>query len=433
VTSLPLEIWSPLKPQASGIADYVEEQLPFLARDFALSLTVDDPDSISGELKGRYRVIPAARSDKATLRVYHVGNSPLHGFIYREARRVPGIVVLHEWNLHELLLGFAVTANDFTVYRRQMRREHGERGSVAAETIAKALGGRYWTGVFPLNMEILERALAVVCLARSTSLRVAARTLGTPLLYLPHHAVLRSHTTDRAAARARLGFDQNVRIVLAPGLGTASKSLDIVREAVQVIRDEVHEVRLVTVGGGGSSEVGTSVPIRDLGRVDLETLGDALVAADVVVALRFPSRGEASGVVMRALSAGRAVVVSSGSTADEDLPRGVVARVNPGVCEASDLSAVLRLLLTDDEARRRVEGLAFAFASTLGVEPLTRRLAEFVREVNRDRAELEGALRSRAAQAERLREPIRNEIEAAASSLGLAHLPSNVFERLAGL
>jgi glycosyltransferase involved in cell wall biosynthesis len=423
-------VWSPLPPLASGVADYVEEQVAGLGAEFALTLVVENPSLIASAIKDRFRVISAEQSDQSTLRIYHVGNSPLHAFIYREAVRVPGIVFLHEWNLHELLLGFAVTADDFRAYRRMMRREHGERGSVAAETIASALGGRHWTGAFPLNLEILERALAVVGLTGSTTARAAARVPGTPSLHLPHHALLRSHTTDRGVARRRLGLEEQARVVVAPGLGTSSKSLEVVAAAVDAVRHDVSDLVLLTVGGGSAEAISGA---RDLGRVDLETLGDALVSADVVIALRFPSRGEASGVVMRALAACRAVIVSAGSTADEDLPGGVVARVNPGPGEAAELAAVLRLLLTDEAARLRIERLAGAAASARGLEPLAGRLAEFIRGVAAQRTELESDLRSRGSEALKLREPIRNDIDAAAASLGLARLPSSVFERLAGL
>ena len=168
---LRLEVWSPLPPLSSGIADYVCEQLETLKQGFDLTLVVEDPSQIDPSLRARHRVVPEGASDRATLRVYHVGNSPLHGFIYREALRTPGVVVLHEWNLHELVLGFGVRSNDFTEYRRQMRRQHGERGAVAAETVASALGGLHWTSAFALNADLLESALAVVCLSPTTARR----------------------------------------------------------------------------------------------------------------------------------------------------------------------------------------------------------------------------------------------------------------------
>lgn len=431
---LPVEIWSPLPPDPSGVADYVEEQLAGLDQAFALTLVAEDPEAVSEELRGRYRVIGRSEADPTSLRVYHVGNSPAHRAIYREALRVPGVVVLHEWNLHELLLGFAVAARDFDGYRRQMRREHGERGAIAAETVADALGGRHWSSVFPLNAEILERALAVVCLSGSTAARARARVPGVPLLHLPHHALLRAHATDRAAARARLGFDERARIVLAPGLGTASKSLDVAEAAVERVRARMAEVVLVTAGGGeGAANGPARGSTRALGRVDLHTLGDALLAADVVLALRFPSRGEASGVVMRSLAAGRAIIVSSGSTADEDLPAGVVARVNPGPSEAGELAALLEFLLTHDEDRRRMEDLARATAADRDPGRLTERFAEFLLEVAAGRSALEGRLAGRATRRAGLRDLIRIDLEAAGASLGLAQLPANVFERLEGL
>ena len=441
---LAVEIWSPLPPQESGVADYVQEQLEILDRSLDLTLVVESAKGTEEGLHKDYRVIPPAQSDPTKLRVYHVGNSPLHAFIYDEAIKVPGVVVLHEWNLHELLLGKAVASQNFDAYRGRMRREHGERGSIAAGAIATALGGRHWTGAFPLTGEILQRALAVVCLSGATATSVRARRPGGRLLHLPHHALLQSNAATRSEARNLLGLEDGARVVLLPGLGTAAKSFDVARAAVDWIRPRVQNVLLVTVGGssvaggsvaGGVEENKGAAPkwVRPLGRVDLLTLGDALLAADVVLALRFPSRGEASGVLMRALAAGRASIVSAGSTADEDLPEGVVGRVNPGPRECLELGGLLEFLLQGDDARLRMERLARAMAQTRCLEPLTETLAGFLQDVSKERGELESDLERKMAQAAGVRPLFRDDLEAAASSLGLAHLPANVFEKMSGL
>jgi glycosyltransferase involved in cell wall biosynthesis len=426
-----LDVWSPLPPAASGIADYVEEQLETLAGAFDLRLCVEEPEQVDAALRERYRVSAQSESVGSALRLYHIGNSPAHAAIYREAIRSPGVVVLHEWNLQELLLSFAVKSNDFEEYKRTVRREHGEAGSVAGLTIASALGGRHWTSVFPLNAELLSRALGVVCLASSTAARAGAKAPGVPLLPLPHHALLRAHASTRTEARQRLGLDDDARVVLAPGLGTASKSLEVVRGAMATVRAGVKNTWLVTVGGG--EEKSEHPRERAMGRVDLETLGDSLLAADVVLALRFPSRGETSGVLMRALAAGRAAVVTSGSTADEDLPAGVVARLAPGPGEVEELAGLLEFLLNDDAARARMERLALEIARTRAPGPLTERLADFVQRVSSDRARLESELHARLARGEGVRALIRDDLDRAALSLGLTHLPAGVFERLARL
>jgi hypothetical protein len=199
-----------------------------------------------------------------------------------------------------------------------------------------------------------------------------------------------------------------------------------------VVRRRVGEAVLVTVGGGTLAQAATNGE-KALGRVDLETLGDSLIAADVVLALRFPSRGETSGVLMRALAAGRAAVVTSGSTADFDLPRGVVARVDPGPGEGAELAAILEFLLTEEEARLRLEKLALDTAAKLAVGPLTERLSAFLHRIAAERQDLEARIRTRASRGEGIRRIVRDDLEAAVSSLALAHLPPNVFERLRGL
>ena len=429
---LRLEVWSPLPPLSSGIADYVCEQLETLEQGFDLTLVVEDPSQIDPSLRARHRVVPKEASDPATLRVYHVGNSPLHGFIYREALRTRGVVVLHEWNLHELVLGFGVRSNDFTEYRRQMRRQHGERGAVAAETVASALGGLHWTSTFALNVDLLESALAVVCLSPTTARRVSARKPGGPVLQLDHHAFLPSRTRSRAQARWLLGLPEKARIVIAPGLGTTAKGLGAARDAVASLRGQMDDLILLRVGGGAESKKPPDFE-RALGHVELETLADALVAADVVLALRFPSRGETSGVLMRAFAAGRAAIVSSGSVADEDLPAGTVARVNPGPFEALELEAVLGFLLRDEPARSRLERLASALAAERQVESLTRTLGRFLLTVADQRKTIETALEARAASATFVSSLVRGYLEGAAGSLGLASLPADVYQKLSGL
>jgi hypothetical protein len=126
-------------------------------------------------------------------------------------------------------------------------------------------------------------------------------------------------------------------------------------------------------------------------------------------------------------------VVSSGSTADEDLPEGVVARVNPGPEETRQLGALLAFLLGDEAARERMERLSLEAARSRPVGPLTERLASFVSGIAADRAGLESRMRGRASGEKDVRELIRDDIDRAATSLGLTHLPPGVFERLAGL
>ena len=428
-----LEIWSPLPPEPSGVADYVEEQLPLLAERFRLRLITAATDAVRDDLRQTYEVAAIDDADASALRLYHLGNSPAHSWILREALETPGVVALHEWNLHELFLGQAVRSRDFGPYRDQARREHGARGAVAADTMSQALGGPHWPAIFPMNAAVLESALAVVALAGSTAEK-ARRALPHGLVgHVPHHALLRASTSERREARQRFGVPEGAHVILAPGLATVSKSLDSVHAAVLRVAERIPGTILMTSGGGGDPATSPAPFERALGRVPIESLGDAIVAADVVCALRFPSRGEASGVVMRALAAGRAIVVSSGSTADEDFPEGALARVSPGPLEAEELEAVLSHLLLDQASCRRLERLALVEAGRRTLAAMTDQLASFLLRCLSERSRRLEDLSRRRHAGDGVRPLFRRDVEAAARGLGLTTVPSRVFERLAGL
>ena len=129
-----LAVFSPRPPSSSGIADYVAEQLPALAR--------------------HHEVVPVGPGDAApegALRVYHLGNSPEHGYVLHAACDVPGVAVMHEWNLHHLVLHETLERGDRAAYLREMRRAWGERGTFAGRQIARGLGGELLPSLFALN------------------------------------------------------------------------------------------------------------------------------------------------------------------------------------------------------------------------------------------------------------------------------------------
>ena len=109
-----LAIWSPLPPSPSGIADYVAEQLPALARYLDVTCVVEDPAEVDPGVADSCSLASAASPPTCDLDVYHLGNSPSHAYVYRAACLRPGVVVLHEWSLHHLVLNETVERGNTT-------------------------------------------------------------------------------------------------------------------------------------------------------------------------------------------------------------------------------------------------------------------------------------------------------------------------------
>lgn len=415
-----LAIWSPLPPAPSGIADYAAEQSRALERHLEV-VTVGS-------------AAEAGRAAGAELDLYHLGNSPGHGFVYRAALERPGVVLLHEWSLHHLVLAETVEKGDVSGYLQQMRRAHGETGTFVARQVARGLGGDMLPALFPLNDLPLERSLAAVTLSETLRAKAAARIPGRPVLHLPHHLALPlDPLPSREEARRALGLPQDALVVTAAGLATHRKRLDVVAGAVAEMRSRYPRLMLVVAG---PVEPGLALPewVVWTGRLPLPEFVRHLAAADLVLCLRFPSHGEISGAVVRAMGIGRPVLVSAGTPSAEEFREGTVVPVDPGPHEAAHLVAVLDRLLADHALRETIGRLAREHVRTH--HDLTRtaeRLAAFLGEVASRKSGLLAEIEQRRALEGSLLDYLLQEVRYAAQDLGLPGLPAGVETLVADL
>ena len=110
--------YSPMPPSRSGIADYSALLLPELEK--RIDVVVARP--------GRFRKPPAA-----DVALYHVGNdAEAHGWIVEALRARPGVVVLHDFVLHHLVVGLTFSRGDAAGYLAAMERDHGLVGRLLA-------------------------------------------------------------------------------------------------------------------------------------------------------------------------------------------------------------------------------------------------------------------------------------------------------------
>ncbi len=167
-----LALWTP-RPARGWLSGVVPE----LERAARLVVVADEPR-------------PRPQVD---LHVYHVANDPAYGFVYRALLGEPGLVVLEDWKLHELVLAETAGRGDLAAYRREMRRAHGPTGAFVARQVLRGLGGEL-TSLLALNERVLEASLALVVKQAGDLPRAAARAAGRPLVHLPLDA--------RDAARA---------------------------------------------------------------------------------------------------------------------------------------------------------------------------------------------------------------------------------------
>jgi hypothetical protein len=170
------------------------------------------------------------------------------------------------------------------------------------------------------------------------------------------------------------------------------------------------------------------------GRLDLADFVRHLVAADIVLALRFPTHGEISGALVRALGVGRPALVTAGTPSAEEFPEGTVVPIDPGPREGEELTAFLGALLEDVELRGAVGRLAsdhvrrhHDLGSTVS------RLAAFLSQVLERKGELQSLVGRERAPDGSLFAYLADEIRWTALDLGLDGVPVGCVTLLADL
>src|SRR5262245_57697921 len=172
---------SPLNPSPSGISDYSEELLPYLAQYADITPYVaDDLRPSNPELLRYLDVRPLGRLQRDHRQhpydaiVYHMGNSQEnHAAIWDALQRTRGVVVLHEFVLHHFMLGYAaMTRRDTSRYQTEMARRYGPEGERVA---ALMLRGRLTDAAFemPLCESVLDAAEGLLAHSRYVLDRVA--------------------------------------------------------------------------------------------------------------------------------------------------------------------------------------------------------------------------------------------------------------------
>src|SRR5579871_2437777 len=111
-STLHVAFFSPMPPARSGIADYSEALVASLRPLVHLELFSQadprfDPSHFDAVL-------------------YQIGNNGAHDFVYEAALRHPGIVVMHESNLHHLIADLTIKRGDWDAYVRECEFNGGE-------------------------------------------------------------------------------------------------------------------------------------------------------------------------------------------------------------------------------------------------------------------------------------------------------------------
>jgi glycosyltransferase involved in cell wall biosynthesis len=361
----PLACFSPWPPSRSGIADYSHRLTGALSRYCDPICCTDGTESIQIDFASR----PAQDFHGETKALYHVGNSRQNEFVFKAALQYPGVIVLHDWSIHGMVYHSTVKQGDADAYMHLMKTTYGERGEAHA---GEVLAGRTTIDflAFPLSEGLIRRSLGVVVHSSWMFERAISVAGHPPVRMIRHGADVFDGPAVAPEERTSFGIPPGAFTVLSFGRITRHKRIDILLRTFKAFAERYPDSALVIAGETDAEaedyirplfeRAGLGKNLLVIGHTPSDRVAPLIRSSDVCVNLRFPTMGETSGSVVRALGLGRPVIATDAG-AFRELPDDCVWKIPVDVKEEDLLYAYLERLYLDTDLRNQMGGNALSW------------------------------------------------------------------------
>ena len=353
---MPLKIafFSPLPPARSGIADYSAALLDELRRLAEVEVFRSKPSRFQ-----------ASDFDVA---LYQIGNNSDHDFCYETALSSPGVVVVHEANLHHLIAELTIKRGDWDGYLSAVAAEGDAAALEYAQRVRALEVGPDYIGV-PMLGRLMSRSRGAIVHSAWVEGELRRAGFQGPVAKIHHGAWIPD--ADRSGYRHRLGIDETVPLV---GIFGFLKPYKRIAESLRAFRRLVRvepSAKMILVGEPHPElpihsliqSLDLTPHVRVIGYQPIDDFVGYLAACDIVLNLRYPTVGENSGTLMRSLGLGKAVIVSEIGSFCE-LPSSICLKAPVDQSEEDHLFEYLNLLVSRPAFRRELGSRARAWVES---------------------------------------------------------------------
>jgi glycosyltransferase involved in cell wall biosynthesis len=386
-------MFTPMPPTRSGIADYAVELVRELSNRHHVQVYVASPEEVSMwngrglpfTIQSAHEFVWAAGRHQHDLVVFQMGNEWCHDYMWPYLFRYPGLVVLHDAQLHHARAFSLLGRKRIADYRTELAFNHPELPPEAAEPAIHGFGGPLYYK-WPMLRTIASTARGIAVHNATLAATLRDRYPETPIEAIRMGVAQPTTSPDRVAAiRDRHQIPPDAMVIAAFGGVSEEKRIGPLLTAVSVARVYEPRIRVLLVGQAlphyDAPSLARSLGIDDIvtctGYVPDDEVGSYLGAADIVSSLRWPSTGETSASWLRAVAAGRATIVTD-LAQQADIPtldprswavldarpqtgRPPIAVSIDVLDENHSLTLAIKRLATDQALRERLGANASAF------------------------------------------------------------------------
>jgi len=327
--------FSPMPPGRSGIAAYSAEILPLLrARYDAIDVFVErDAHGNEASLFNAHDFVWKHRRRPYDLTIFQMGNASCHDYMWAYLFNYPGIVVLHDAQLHQAraqyLTRWRARRDD---YLAEFHANHPDAPEEIGYLVYAGLGESLYHH-WPLIRLVVESARLTVVhndrVRRDLAASYPAATVDTIRMGVAEGDGGRLRGTEvargdggplggRRSMLERRGIPADAVVITAFGGVTPEKRIGPLLRALAAMRTRHSRLHLLVAGDEAEHldvmsearrwDVADRVHVT--GYVNDEDVTRYLMASDICACLRWPTNREISASWLRCLAAGRATIIT---------------------------------------------------------------------------------------------------------------------------
>lgn len=355
---------SPIPPEQTGIADYSAELLPELARYYEIHIVSDQTQTTDPWLLANFSLHSVAwfhaHAEQFDRILYHVGNSAYHSHMFDLLRAHPGVVVLHDFYISNIVSHLEHTGMKPNFWTQSLYEAHGY-SALVKNARTKNVHEVIWQ--FPCNAGVVEPAKGIIVHSQF-SLTLAEQWYGKQVAqswtYIPHLRCL-PQAFVQSEAKQSLDLKESDFLVCAFGmLGPTKLNHQLLQAWLDSDLARNPNCYLVFVGQNDGGDYGAQLlsdiaqsacaeRVRITGFAEPELFKNYLHACDLAIQLRTMSRGETSGTVLDCMAHGIATIINANGTMAE-LPADALLKL-PDTFAQAQLVQAIQHLYQDAQAR----------------------------------------------------------------------------------
>ena len=182
-----LEIWTPLRPSKSGIANFTDHMFLNNNFDIEIDFIVNQKNQLINP-----RTKLSSHCDRGKPKLLQIGNNFDHDYIYYEAlrrRKVKKIVEFHDLNLHHLITSLTLKHGDAAGYISALERNHFKLGRRFAIQRLKGIYHERMQFLLRCTRQVSENADAIIVHSNWAKNKLNEDGIDKPIYVIPHYSI----------------------------------------------------------------------------------------------------------------------------------------------------------------------------------------------------------------------------------------------------